>query len=189
MKPSIVKKLKLNSLRGNPKIELWRQELKVKLKPAIDYFKHLTPREQQILGIGGILLGIMLVFLIVNWAIDFQKNLQKDYEYMQTYWLDSEELIKEYKEIVKLTPNEFSKVKLEQIKGDVALALSVKEPDVTLNENKLNINVPNAPFAGVMILLNQFRKSYGIFPDKLKITRLSNSGYVSFSASFTVEQE
>jgi type II secretory pathway component PulM len=186
---SIAKKINLKTISRNPRFELLLRELKVRLKPAVEYFKNLTPREQHILSIGGIILGISLIFLVVTAAIDLQRNLQKDYEYMQTYRMDAEELIKEYKEIIKLTPNEFDKVKLEQIKGDVIQALNVKEPDVTLIENKLSITIPDTQFTGVIILLNQFRKSYGIFPNKLKITRLSNSGYVSFNATFNVEQE
>ena len=184
-----MQKINLNIILKNPRVELWLAELKISLQPAVDYFRHLTPREQNILSIGGILLGVMLIFLTISWAVDIQRNLVKDYEYMQTYRLDAEDLVKEYKEIVKVRPNEFSEVKLEQVKGDVALALDIKEPDVTLSEGKLTINVPNTQFAGAITLLNQFRKSYGIFPDKLKITRLSNSGYVSVSASFIVEQE
>lgn len=177
--------ININKARSHPRVEHWIQLFIKQTKPVVDYYNRLNEREKQILFFGGIFAIIMAFYLIISAALDFERSLQNDYDVIQTYRADAEYLAREYKDINHLTPNEFSDVAIERIKGDLAQVVS-GTPDIQQVDNILTIKVDKVKFSDIMNILNQFRKSYGIFPTKVKITRLSESGYVSLNASFKV---
>ncbi|MCC2645329.1 MAG: hypothetical protein K0R94_1107 [Burkholderiales bacterium] len=180
--------LKLRQSNSHPKIKLLATIIAARLKPVNEYYKRLNERDKQIVFFGGILAILMFFFLVINAAYTFQKSLEKEYTIIQTYKADVEFLSKVYKDISTLTPNEFSPVEINSIKNDLA-AISSETPDVQLVDNTLTINIAQAKFSDILNLLQQFRKSYGLFVFKARVTRLPESGYVSFSASFKVNTQ
>lgn len=159
-----------------------------RLKPVKDYWLTLSPREQRLIMGGGIILAAAIAIIGINYAIELRSDLQKQYLRNAQYHFDAEVMAKEYRDLVKTTSNDFSSVNSERIKGDVNNALGNVPFDVILSDNTLTINVAEAPFENALLLLDQLRRSYGLFPIKLKMTRLSKSGFVAFSASFNVEK-
>jgi len=178
-----MKKRKLK-LANNSKIKDLIVELKVRLKPVENYYLSKTERERQILIVGGACLLLAIVYLMISSIVGIGSDVESSYNTIQSYRADANDLIKRYKYISKLSPNEFSTVNVDRIKGDISQALDVKTPDVQIIDSTLTVKVSKAKFSNVMELFNQLRKSYGIYPDKLKITRLSDSGFVAFNVSF-----
>lgn len=172
----------------HPKVAKIIEQLKVRVKPIVEYYHRLNEREKQIVFFGSILVILVFFYFLISAAYAFQSGLQKEYMVVQTYKADVQYLSKLYKDINSLTPNEFSPVTVESIKGDLE-SISENKPDIELIGTNLTINISQVKFSDIMDALNQFRKSYGIFPDKVRITRLSESGYVSFSASFKVSTQ
>lgn len=176
----------ITKLSNSPLIKQLNADLKERSKPLIEYWLRLSSREQNLLMGAGIIIVATLIFSILSSVVALEQNLRQEYVQSQQYRLDAETMAKQYKNLNSITSNDFSSVNGDKIKGDVSQALNVKNADVLISNNTLTINVANAKFGDVILLLDQLRKSYGLFPDKLKITRLSQSGFVAFTASFTV---
>jgi type II secretory pathway component PulM len=186
-----MRKIKLrrpNFKASAPQLEKLIEKVTIMAKPVVTYYRGLNEREKQIVFLGTIFVILMFVYLIISSAYSFQQSLGNDYTVIQTYKADAEYLGKIYKDISKMTPNEFSDVSIDRIKGDFA-PIAKNAPDVQIIGDVLTISISQAKFSDVMNVLNQSRKSYGIFPSKLRITRLSEAGYVSFSASFKVNSQ
>lgn len=179
--------LQLSANKLSPYIQKLVQQLITLAQPVIAYYNRLSEREKQVAYFGVIAVALMFLYLFVSAAYSFQDGLERDYAIVQSYRADVEYLSKIYKDVNQLTPNEFSKVAAERIKGDFAAIAA--NPDIEQTNNTLEVNIAQAKFSDTMDVLNQLRKNYGIFPAKLKITRLSKSGYVSFSASFGVNTQ
>ena len=163
--------------------------LSLRMQPLREYWKRLSEREQQILALGGVFLVLMFLFSIISMGLDFKDGLKQKSMQLERYQIDAQIFAKQYKNVSQINPNDFSSVNTERVKNDAIGILEVKNPDVILADNTLTIKVDNTKFESVVAFLDQLRKSYGLFPAKLKITRLAQSGYVSFSATFTsVEQ-
>lgn len=161
-----------------------------KLKPLREYWIRQSQRDQQILIILGAAVGLMLILLVITSAVGFKNGLKEEYTGVAQQRIDAQIVAKQYKDLSQITPNDFSTVNSEKVKGDATQILGVKDADVILADNTLSIKATNVKFESVMLFLDQLRKSYGLFPEKLKITRLSQSGYVAFSTSFrNVEQQ
>jgi|GEM_PF-6297920 len=173
---------------AHPKVAKIIEQLKVRVKPVVEYYHRLNEREKQIVFFGGILVILVFFYFLISAAYAFQSGLQKEYMVVQTYQADVQYLSKLYKDINNLTPNEFSPVSVDTIKGDLE-SITENKPEVEQIGNTLTINISQVKFSDIMDVLNQFRKSYGIFPDNVRITRLSEAGYVSFSASFKVSTQ
>lgn len=178
-----MKKRKLK-LQNSSKLKDLVMELRLRLKPLENYYMSKTEREKQILLIGGVCLVLTFVYLMISSVVSFGNDLEASYNTIQNYRADADDLVRRYKYISKLTPNEFSTVSVDRVKGDVTQVLDTKNPDVQIIDSTLTIKVSKAKFTNVIELLNQLRKSYGMYPDKLKITRLSDSGFVAFNVSF-----
>ncbi len=155
------------------------------IQPVISYWQKLSEREKKLLTLIGILLIFIISFFIISGIITWTNNLTKVYISKQKYMLEAGAISKQYKDIMQTSSNEFSVVKTEQIKNDLINLLDNKNPYVTLENNNLTINLDSAKFDSVMLLLDQLRKTYGIFPNTLKFTKIS-SGYVSFNGSFII---
>lgn len=166
------------------------EKLQKQLKPLKDYWLGMSQRDQQVLMVVGSVVGLMLIMLIISSGIGFKNSLKDDYTLMAQQRIDAQIIAKQYKELSNITPNDFSSVNSDRIKGDALQVMGIKDAEVLFADNNLTIKVTSTKFDSVMLFLDQLRKSYGLFPNKLKITRLAQSGYVTFSASFNhVEQE
>ena len=172
------------------KIQPQLDNLLLRLQPVREYWKRLTERDQQILLLGGMVLALLLIFSVISAAIDYRQQVKGSYLQLERYRIDAQLIASNYKELANLTPNDFSSVNTDRIKGDSSQIMEVTDADVVLADNTLTVKANNVKFEAAMNFLDQLRKSYGLFPEKLKITRLSQSGYVAFSATFTnVEQQ
>lgn len=181
-------KKKINLQIKNQFIKNITTRMTERLKPLKAYWITLSSREQKLLMSGGIVLVVVIAFMGITSAIELQSDLQKQYLKNAQYHFNAEVMSKEYRDLISITSNDFSSVNSEKIKGDVNNALGNVTFDVILSDNTLIINVAEAPFENSLLLLDQLRRSYGLFPIKLKMTRLSKSGFVAFSASFNVEK-
>ena len=160
------------------------------LTPLKDYWLRLSQRDQQVLIVVGVISGLMLIALAINSAIDFKNQWQEEHLIVAQQRADAQFISKQFKDISQITPNDFSDVKSDRIKGDAKQVLEIDNTEVILADNNLTIKANNVKFEAVMQFLEQLRNSYGLFPDKLKITRVSQSGYVEFSVNFkNVEQD
>ena len=160
------------------------EKLQNQLAPIKAYWQRLTGRDQQILIIAGVFLGILLVAFIISSAIGFTNSLKSDYTTISQQRIDAQIIARQFKDLSLTTPNDFSSVNSERVKGDAAQTLAIKDTDVIIADNTLTVKANNVKFEAAMSFLDQLRRSYGLFPDKLKITRLSQSGYVALSVSF-----
>lgn len=158
------------------------------LKDAKDYWLKLSEREQLIVKFGGISLGLMFLFLIASQMFSLEDNLQESIRINSTNLGNAKILNLQIQDLSTITANEFTSVTAEKIKDDITQLFSIKTPDVALNDNTLIINIPGVRFDLVMLFLDQMRKSYGIFPDKLKIYRANQSGLVDFYVTFDIEK-
>lgn len=175
------------SLKNNKRFNVIIDQVIQRSKPLVDRWVKLTVREKQL--VGGLLavFSIFILSSIISSAINLSTQLSNKYVLFQAYKLDAQSIQKEFKELSNITANEFNSVSTERIKGDATQALGVVNSDITLQDNVLIIKADNVLFESVVLLLEQLRKSYGIFPSKLKVTQ-SRSGYVNFSATFSVSQ-
>lgn len=157
----------------------------VYLNPIIIYWKNLNERERKLISLAGILLSLIITFFIISGLIAWKNNLIIEFNNKQKYLLEADLIYKQYKDVIQTSSNEFSSVKTEQIKSDITNLLDNKTSNITLENDNLFINVDSAKFDSIMLLLDQFRKTYGIFPDTLKITKISPE-YASLNMSFII---
>lgn len=179
-------KQKLIDLLNNLKKKLQPQidQLIVRLQPLNEYWKRQTERDQQILMGVGVIMVLMILAYIISSAMAYKDELQSKVIVLERYKIYSEVYARQFKDLSRVTPNDFSTVSSERIKNDATSVLGVTEPTVLLSDGTLTVKADNVKFDSVVDFLDQLRKSYGLFPDSLKVTRMSNSGYVSFSVTF-----
>lgn len=158
------------------------------LKDAKNYWVQLSEREQLIVKVGAVSLGLMFLFLLTSSMFSLEGNLKESIRTNSIDLNNGKMLNLKMQDLSTITANEFTGVTAEKVKGDITQLFVVKEPDVALNDNTLIINIPGVKFDLVLLFLDQMRKSYGVFPDKLKIYRSSQSGMVDFYATFNVEK-
>ncbi len=163
-------------------------KIKIYLNPVIIYWKNLNERERKLIILAGILLSFIITFFIISGLITWKNNLIIEFTNKQKYLLEADYISKQYKDVIQTSSNEFSTVKTEQIRNDITNLLDNKNVNITLENNSLFINVDSAKFESIMLLLDQFRKTYGIFPDTLKITKISPE-YASLNMSFIIDEK
>lgn len=148
----------------------------------------LQPREQQLLAVMALFLVLVTVFFIITGLLGFQRKLAKDINNLNKFTIYSRQAAIRYKSLNKIEANTFNQVSLDQVKGDVKQIFQTENPDILIQDGQMTINIPNAQFSQVMTLLDQFRRSYDIFPSQVSITRQTRAGFVSFNATFWVKQ-
>lgn len=162
--------------------------LQPKLQALHAKWLQLQPREQRLLLAMTVLLSIVVIFSAVSGVIAYQQKLVKEVSNLNNFTMYSRQAAIRYKNLNKVEANTFNQVDLEQIKGDVAQIFQVDNPDILIQDGQMTINIPNAQFDQVMVLLDQLRRSYAIFPSQVLIARQSRAGFVSFNATFWVKQ-
>ena len=163
--------------------------LMLRLRPLKDYWIRSSARDQQILMGVGAIIALMLISLIISSALQFRVNLENNYNIMAAQRIDSEVIASQYRDLSQTTPNDFSSVNSERIKGDAAQILDVKDAEIIIADNTLSVKAKNARFEKILQFLDQLRKNYGLFPSTLTITRGTQAGYADFKVSFSdVEQ-
>ncbi len=164
-------------------------ELKKRLEPLKEYWLRLSQRDQQILTVVFILSVIVLIYTLFNSALMYRNKLIAEVEQSKLQYEESINIIRDYKRFNRTIPNDFSTPNTDVIKTDAEQILAEKDVEVTLIDSVLNIKSNNVEFDNVISFLEQLRKSYGLFPIKLKITRLPVSGFVAVSIDYVFKGE
>lgn len=163
-------------------------DLHEQAKPLITKWGKLTPREK---GLLVTLVGVCALFILVSIIgsfIGIAGSISKQHTTLQSYQMEAKGLNYEYQQLSKMVPNQFTDVTKTKIAQDMTQILGVKDPNITITNGELTVKADSASFESVALFLEQLRKSYGLFPEKLIVTRLAtSSGYVSLNATFVVE--
>lgn len=170
------------------RIEKLIKILEPKLRLAKERWSQLMPRERVLLFVLGIFLVFSLLFLTVSGVVKYKQNIQRDVNSLQQLTLYSLQVSQTFKQLSKADVNQVTAPTIEQMKSDIKQVLQIEDPNVISQDGQITINIPNVQFNLIMTLLDQFRRSYGLFPDKLTIIRQTQGGYVSFNATFWVSQ-
>lgn len=169
-------------------LDIVLEKSKPYIRDAKNYWIKLSEREQWIVKGGGAALVLMFLFLIASSMFGLEGALKNSIRKNSVDLANAKILNLKMQDLSSITANEFTSVSSEKIKGDVTQLFAIKSPDVVLNDDTLIITISGTKFDLVMLFLDQLRKSYGIFPDKMKIYRGSQSGLVDFYATFHVEK-
>ena len=172
-------------------IKLYKQlldQLDPKLKILQAKWYQLQPREQRLVAVMVSFICLISFFFLISSLVEFEHKLVKQIDGLNKFTLYSKQAKSRYKSSNQIEANSFNQVSIDQVKGDVAQIFQTKNPDILIQDGQMTINIPNAEFSKVMTLLDQFRRSYDIFPSQVSITRQSRAGYVSFNATFWVKQ-
>ncbi len=163
-------------------------KLAPKLDSLADYWKHLSEREQWLIKIGGILIAIAFAFFVIGMAMDLQSHLENDISTTELSLASTKSIAFQLKDLSQISANDYTTISADKVKGDITQLFGIKNPDVASADKAITVQIPDAKFELVMLFLDQLRKSYGVFPSHLKITRSSQPGFVSFNATFNVEE-
>lgn len=143
------------------------------------YYLSLSAREQNFLTVAFVVVILFVFILIFSSVIKLKNNFDNDVIINKKLLLEVNNLSSSYKQIMLLTPNTFTEATNERISADVRDVLHVKNADITVDNQVVSINIDNVEFNLLMIFLDEVRKSYGLFPIKLKIAKQSMSGFVA----------
>jgi type II secretory pathway component PulM len=167
-------------------------KLEARLAPVkeqlIGRWRQLQPREQQMVAGLGVFLIATTLFMVLTGLVSFKHKLARQVAELNQFTVYSHQAAGVYKQVSAIEANTFNAPDIAQIKADVSQILQIKDPDIFIQDGQMTLNIPNVPFTQVMVLLEQFRRSYAIFPSQINITRQSRSGYVTLSATFWVKQ-
>ena len=147
-----------------------------------------STREKQLLIVSFVVIGIFIFISIIDASVGFLHNINQRYIVLQNSTSVAQALKVEYKTLLTINNNEFNTVDLAKIQGDVKNALNIDNSEITFQDNMLIIVAKNVSLQATILLLEQLRKSYGIFPDKVKFIKTSPS-YVNLNATFTVSKQ
>ncbi len=153
-----------------------------------NYYFELSYREKFLINALGIVFAIFFIFSIGSGIVNFTSAINTNYALLKQYQTDAIILKNQYDSINAASGNQFNEVKLERIKADATSILRIEQPSINLENDTLSVNIDNATFENVILFLDQMRTSYGLFPQKLKITSLASSGSVAFLATFIVPE-
>ena len=159
-------------------------KFKKQLEPLKEYWLRLSQRDQQILIIILIMLILTIVYFMIYGAVAYRDKLTKESILNQQQYEESVILAREYKYIKRISVLDYHTPNSDIIKQDVMQILDVKDADVTVTDNILNIKANNVSFDNVILFLEQLRKEYGMFPMSLKISKLPVSGEVALNISY-----
>jgi type II secretory pathway component PulM len=162
-----------------------------KIEPYLDLatqkWQSLQPREQHLVAILGGAVLIFAVSSLLTGVIKYKENLQREVNSLAQFTLYAHDSAFTYKAINKIQANSFNQVNLDQAKGDVSQIFQLKNPDILIQDGQMTISLPNVDFNEVMLLLEQFRRSYALFPSQIYLTRGARSGFVALHATFGVQ--
>ncbi|MCX8514565.1 MAG: hypothetical protein RL017_72 [Pseudomonadota bacterium] len=176
----ITTKLQELSKKFAPQLQILIKQL----DPVKNYWLRQTQRDQQILIIASAFVVVLMIVFIISSAVGYTSNLDNQYNSLTAQNIDAQVIARQYNDLSQITANDFSSVNSDRIRQDANQILDDKNADVIIADNVLTINANSIKFDNAMLFLDQLRKSYELFPDALKITRLPQSGYVSFHVSF-----
>lgn len=168
--------------------EKLKQLLAPKIQIAKDRWVQLLPRERFFLMGLGAFLALSIIYMLIGSVVRYKQNLEHEVASLNQFSLYSIQSAQIYKQLSKADVNQLNQPTAEQIKSDIKQVLEIDNPNVLSQDGQISINVSNAPFSKVMTLLDQFRRSYGMYPDQINVIRQSQDGYVSVTAMFWVNQ-
>lgn len=142
------------------------------------YFK-LSKREQSFLFAALVFIIFILFIIIILSMIKIKNNFDNDIVNNKKLLLEVNNLASSYKQITLLMPNTYTEPTNEKISADINDVLHIKNADIRVDNQVVTINIDNVEFNLLIIFLDEMRKSYGLFPSKLKIAKQSKSGFVA----------
>lgn len=158
-----------------------------KVKPVYDNlenrFKMLSYREKIIVAGMGILIVCYLIFVSISSIITYRNNLQNTVNNLNTISVSVDQIANRYKSLKNIQPNTTNKIELNNLKQEIKTALQVNNVDVDVQDNQITISGSMVSFEKVILLMEQLKKSYNVFPDKASFVK-AKSGMISFS--FTI---
>lgn len=161
--------------------------LVTKVKPVYDNlenrFKILSYREKIIVASMGILIVCYIIFVSISSIIKYRNNLQNTVNNLNTISVSVDQIANRYKSLKNIQPNTTNKIELNNLKQEIKTALQVNNVDVDVQDNQITISGSLVSFEKVILLMEQLKKSYNVFPDKASFVK-AKSGMVSFS--FTI---
>ena len=164
--------------------------LKSKFQPQINQLKNkwsqLQEREKLLVAIMVACLGFTIVYFSVDAIVRYKKSLRSQVVSLNEFVLYANQSADSFKYLSKLEAKSITTPSLEQIKSDVTQVTAIENPGVNLQDGQLCITIQELQFNQAMALLDQLRRSYGLFPSQLTMNRQAKDGYVSFSAMFWV---
>ena len=89
----------------------------------------------------------------------------------------------QYKNLKNIQPNNTNKIDINNLKQEIKTALQVTSVDVDVQDSQITISGSMVSFEKVILLLEQLKKSYNVFPEQASFVK-AKSGMVSFS--FTI---
>ena len=178
----------LSKIQTQQFLSIMVEKAKPYIQDAKNYWIRLSEREQLIVKVGVIGLILMFLFIFVSSMLNLEQGLKDSIQTKNIDLANAKILNLEMQDLSSITANEFTEVSVDKVRGDITQLFSVKDPDVAINDDMLIINLSNVKFKRVVLFLDQMRKSYGEFPDKLKIYRTGQAGLVNFYATFHVEK-
>ena len=164
-------------------------ELKNKLEPLKEYWLRLSQRDQQILIVVFVISLIVVAYMLFNNAINYRAMLIKELENSRLQYEEAIGISKDYRKFSKITANDFITPNSDVIKQEVQQELSARDTEVTITDGILNVKSSEVKFDNVVTFLDNLRKGFGLFPVKMKITRLSIAGYVAISIDYIFKGE
>jgi type II secretory pathway component PulM len=149
-----------------------------------NYWSKQTARDQMILMAVGVIIACALMFLIITGLITYTQNLRLTNQTLTTNLANVNYINAKLTQAQNTSSPNFSTVNKDKITNMVKTLANKENFQVGLDNNTLNISGNNFKFDAIIVLLSQLRTTYGLFPDDLTITRLSQSGYVTFNITF-----
>jgi type II secretory pathway component PulM len=158
-----------------------------KLKPYYEKaeyrFKALTYREKVIVIALAVFTALYIVFISINAIIKYRYSLQNQVNNLKVLSVSVDQIANEYKVLKNVQPNSTNKIDINNLKQEIKTELQVNTVDVDVQENQIIISGSMVSFEKVILLLEQLKKSYNVFPEKANFVK-AKSGMVSFS--FTI---
>jgi type II secretory pathway component PulM len=180
-------KIQQFTYKHKQKIEILGNELKIRLKPLNEYWLKLTNRERLLILTAVVAISITLIMLLISSSMDMLESLRVKAQNNKNNEKIALFLKRQYQKLNELPNISFVNLSIEKIKKDATQILDTPQADITLDDNTLRVNINSAKFSSSLLFLDQLRKSYGLFPLTLSITRLPEGGLVSVSATFSTE--
>lgn len=163
------------------------RKLSVQLKPylvqAENKFRALSYREKVIIIIGLVIIMLYLLFSGVSIIVKYRYNLQNKVNNLNSISASVDQIANRYKLLKNIHPNATNKIDINNLKQEVKTSLQTDRVDIDVQDNQIIISSSMVAFEKVVLLLEQLKKSYNVFPEKASFVK-TKSGMVTFS--FTI---
>jgi type II secretory pathway component PulM len=171
----------MNSLQQQINVTLGK--IKPYYEKAEYKFKALSYREKIIVVSMAIFIALYIVLTSIHAIVKYRYSLQNQVNNLKVISVSVDQIANKYKVLKNVQPNSTNKIDINNLKQEIKTALQVNSVDVDVQDNQIIISGSMVSFEKVILLLEQLKKSYNVFPEKASFIK-AKSGMVSFS--FTI---